>query len=218
MESRKIELSRALADCLDISEYVIQTSKLHASMLSGQIEMQDLQLKVRDIPSTALCVKGGSVRRLSIKVPWKHLKTKSTEVVVDDIHVILGTRTVPAGERGAQHEAAVWAKQEVVGRVLGSVKEKGRIASMMETVVDNLVVNINNLTVVLDFDGSGGGGSGSGSGGTGPFFAKLFCESLRFNSCDKDWQSVFIGKSAVDMDAIVRKLCVTKGKTGAAEE
>jgi hypothetical protein len=121
-----------------LGQYIVQTNKVDVS-LSGQIEMVDLQLKESDIPNTALRVKGGSIRRLSVKVPWKHLSSKSTEAVVDDITVILGIRTVKQGDRALQYESAVKSKAEAVKR---STKDKGRIASLVNTIVDNLVLNV----------------------------------------------------------------------------
>ena len=56
--------------------------------------LEGLTLKKRDLPGVGLRVKGGFIKQLSIKVPWKRLKKESVRVEINELFVILGPRAM----------------------------------------------------------------------------------------------------------------------------
>jgi hypothetical protein len=61
---------------------------------SEGLTLEGLTLKSRDLPGIGLRVKGGFIKQLSVKVPWKRLKKESVRVEVKELFVILGPRAV----------------------------------------------------------------------------------------------------------------------------
>eukprot|EP01047_Picozoa_sp_COSAG01_P047082 COSAG01_NODE_4468_length_4998_cov_52.401715_3_plen_257_part_00 len=126
---------------------VLRTRARIAGVWSGNLALESVRLLPGPIPGTPLCVVEGSVRRLVLKFPWKHLKTRPVVMQVEALEVIYGPQrgAVSEAERERERRAALERKRE--------------------------------LLRVLDEEESGGGGGGGGdddtpleaaAGGAGP--------------------------------------------------
>jgi hypothetical protein len=97
MDPRLI-FQRILADRLTrvLSEWgKLDERQINLSMLTkGDITLEGLTLQTKDLPGFGLRVKGGFIKHLSIKVPWKQLKKASVRVDVKEMFVILGPRAM----------------------------------------------------------------------------------------------------------------------------
>lgn len=84
-------LTRELSKWGDLNEESINIQNL---VKDGSISLDGMTLQPQDLAGVGLRVKGGLIKQLSIKIPWKRLKKESVRVELKELFVVLGPRAV----------------------------------------------------------------------------------------------------------------------------
>ena len=201
-------IEKLLGDRLEaaLSQYVTRVDKEKLNLSKGDLNLAKLTLKPRDIPGAGFHVKGGFIQSLQIKVPWKALKKKSVEVQVDGVLIVIRPRAVTEADRLDLRKQALAGKSQKLADDEKTGEEKGFMKRFVESIMDNLVVTVRNVTVVMEFDDWT---QANGAVVPPQFRLRATLRELQFQTCGADWKPAFV-KMTKDQD-IVHKVCDATG-------
>lgn len=183
-----------------LSEYVVELNKKKLNLADDTVTLKSLTLKERDLPGVGLRVKGGYVGMLKFSVPWKRLKKESVVVNVDQVFVVLGARAVTDADRDYawnQSQASKRAKLDIAE----AVEEKGYIERYLDTIKQNLKIEISDIKIVMELDDwDPSSKAGPRHSGIPSFRIRLTVEHVSLETTDGQWVPQFLDETQVKGD------------------
>jgi hypothetical protein len=195
-------LLNVLADVL--GQYVEGLTKenLKLGVWTGKIEFFNLKLKdsALDQLNLPIQVKKGSLKRLTVKVPWTSLESKPVEVEIDELYLLACPLdlTQNSPEEGRKMNQAMRSKKlkQIDDAVMlsihnsdlqASAKQASYIQQLVTCIVDNLEVRVSNIHIRYE-------DSISIPGKT--FCCGITLDSIFLTTTDENWNVRFVKRDA----------------------
>jgi vacuolar protein sorting-associated protein 13A/C len=207
-------LLNVLVDVL--GQYVEGLTKenLKLGVWSGKIEFFNLKLKdsALDQLNLPIQVKKGSLKRLSVKVPWTSLESKPVEVEIDGLYLLACPLDLSqnSAEEGKKMNQAMRAKKlkQIDDAVMlsinsssdlqASAKQASYMQQLITCIVDNLEVRVTNIHIRYE-------DSISQPGKT--FCCGITLDSIFLTTTDENWNVRFVKRDAgTKMSTSINKL------------
>lgn len=188
-----------------IGEYVegINTNALQISLISGQVEINNIRLKSSALNKFRLPVqiKEGFIGKLVLTIPWTSLYSSSVTVELSQLFVVVEPLEgdfeeeidVEAEIQKAKQEKLKFADSMAQEFLQDQEDQGGWLSRMAATIVDNIQIEIRNVHVRYE----------DARTGPTPFFLGVTIESVSAHSTDSDWlEKVFVANTK-----IIHKFC-----------
>lgn len=204
----KSMLLNVLVDVL--GQYVEGLTKenLKLGVFSGKIEFLNLKLKdsALDQLNLPIQVKKGSLKRVSVKVPWTSLESKPVEVLIDGLYLLASPLDLSQNtpEEGRKMNLAMRAKKlkQVDDAVMlsihqskdlqSSAKRASYVQQLVTSIVDNLEVQVTNVHIRYE-------DSISEPGKT--FCCGITLDKIILTATDDQWNIRFVKRDAANKAA-----------------
>lgn len=191
-------VSRLLAKLL--GEYVegINTNALQVSLISGQVEINNIRLKASALKQFRLNVKvkEGFIGKLLLTIPWTALHCSSVIVEISQLFLLLEPNTDLNDEEFDIEKEFQKMKQEKLGFADSKAeeflkdKEEGEsfFSKMMQTILNNIQMEIRDVHIRYEDTVTA----------SLPFYCGLTIESVSAHSTDDDWNEIFVDSSSAE--------------------
>lgn len=192
-------VSRLLAKLL--GEYVegINTNALQVSLISGQVEINNIRLKASALKQFRLNVKvkEGFIGKLLLTIPWTALHCSSIVVEISQLFLLLEPNPELSDEEEFDIEKEFQKmKQEKLGFADSKAeeflkdKEEGEsfLSKMMQTILNNIQMEIRDVHIRYEDTVTA----------SLPFYCGLTIESVSAHSTDDEWNEIFVDSSSAE--------------------
>ncbi|KAM7454239.1 hypothetical protein BLSTO_05006 [Blastocystis sp. subtype 1] len=174
-------LSSYLGDYLE----GLSTNDLKLSLWKGDVELKNLKVKTEalDFLNLPIQVKSGFAGSIILKIPWKHLGTEPTLIVIDNVFVIACPKSELKYDEEKEKEKAEQRKREQLTQIdeneirmeeeRNAKNDTSMMARLSARIINNLQVRVNHIHIRFEDHSSCPGH---------PFAAGVILEELRLYS------------------------------------
>jgi Vacuolar sorting-associated protein 13, N-terminal/N-terminal region of Chorein or VPS13 len=206
-------LLNILVDVLDDYVEGLSIENLKLGVLSGKIELNNLQLKRTGLDKLNLpiSITHGSLKQLKLKVPWTALESKPVRVIIDGVYLQAGPLDVSSLSPEQLRKMASDAKRQklkaaedavmAAGQSPEDMQEKNQKASYIQQltakIVDNIEITLTNVHIRYEDNLTIPGTTLS---------AGITVASISLVTTDSHWNEAFIARESKLKTSAIRKL------------
>lgn len=206
-------LLNILVDVLDDYVEGLSIENLKLGVLSGKIELNNLQLKRTGLDKLNLpiSITHGSLKQLKLKVPWTALESKPVRVIIDGVYLQAGPLDVSSLSPEQLRKMAFDAKRQklkaaedavmAAGQSPEDMQEKNQKASYIQQltakIVDNIEITLTNVHIRYEDNLTIPGTTLS---------AGITIASITLVTTDSNWNEAFIARESKLKTPAIRKL------------
>ena len=206
-------LLNILVDVLDDYVEGLSIENLQLGVLSGKVELNNLQLKRTGLDKLNLpiSVTHGSLKQLKLKVPWTALESKPVRVIIDGLYLQAGPLDVNSltpeqlknmafdvkRQRLKAAEDAVMAASQSPEGIQEKTQKASYIQQLTAKIVDNIEITLTNVHIRFE-------DSLTIAGTT--LAAGITIASISLVTTDDAWNEAFVARATKSKTSAIHKL------------